>query len=84
MPQSKADKIAEVQANLPLPDQPPTASDWQSADARNVKIERAGNKGRGHGYEWYWKKGCEMKIDWMTRWGWVEENIKGAKPGRCK
>ncbi|EFY92899.1 hypothetical protein J3458_004522 [Metarhizium acridum] len=38
MPQSKADKIAEVQANLPLPEQPPTASDWQSADARNVNV----------------------------------------------
>ncbi|KAG5980460.1 hypothetical protein E4U55_004003 [Claviceps digitariae] len=38
MPQSKADKIAQVQANLPLPEQPPTASDWQSADARNVNV----------------------------------------------
>ncbi|KAK8930260.1 hypothetical protein MANI_113571 [Metarhizium anisopliae] len=38
MPKSKADRIAEVQANLPLPDQPPTASDWQSADARNVNV----------------------------------------------
>ncbi|KAK2609279.1 hypothetical protein QQS21_002214 [Conoideocrella luteorostrata] len=38
MPESKADKIAEVQANLPLPDQPPKASDWQSADARNVNV----------------------------------------------
>jgi hypothetical protein len=38
MSQSKADKIAEVQANLPLPEQPPVASDWQSADARNVNV----------------------------------------------
>lgn len=38
MTQSKADKIAEVQANLPLPDQPPVASDWNSADARNVNV----------------------------------------------
>ncbi|GAO14674.1 uncharacterized protein UV8b_04641 [Ustilaginoidea virens] len=38
MPQSKADKIAEVQANLPLPEQPPTAPDWQSADARTVNV----------------------------------------------
>ncbi|QPG97250.1 hypothetical protein C2857_006032 [Epichloe festucae Fl1] len=38
MPESKADKIAQVQANLPLPEQPPTASDWQSADARNVNV----------------------------------------------
>jgi hypothetical protein len=38
MPESKADQIAKVQANLPLPEQPPTASDWQSADARNVNV----------------------------------------------
>lgn len=38
MSQSKADKIEQVKANLPLPDQPPTASDWQSADARNVNV----------------------------------------------
>ncbi|KZZ99052.1 hypothetical protein AAL_02603 [Moelleriella libera RCEF 2490] len=38
MTESKADKIAKVQANLPLPEQPPTASDWQSADARNVNV----------------------------------------------
>jgi hypothetical protein len=42
MPQSKADKIAEAQANLPLPDQPPVASDWQSADARNVNVGSGG------------------------------------------
>ncbi|KAG5988205.1 hypothetical protein E4U43_004819 [Claviceps pusilla] len=38
MPQSKADKIADVQAKLPLPEQPPAPSDWQSADARNVNV----------------------------------------------
>ncbi|KAK4453809.1 hypothetical protein QBC34DRAFT_395131 [Podospora aff. communis PSN243] len=38
MSQSKADKIAKAQANLPLPEQPPVASDWQSADARNVNV----------------------------------------------
>ncbi|RGP60453.1 tubulin gamma chain [Fusarium sporotrichioides] len=38
MTQSNEQKIAETQANLPLPDQPPTASDWQSADARNVNV----------------------------------------------
>lgn len=38
MTQSKADKIAEAQANLPLPEQPPVASDWQSADARTVNV----------------------------------------------
>lgn len=35
---SKADIISERQANLPLPEQPPTASDWNSADARNVNV----------------------------------------------
>ncbi|KAI0134369.1 hypothetical protein BJ170DRAFT_679265 [Xylariales sp. AK1849] len=38
MTQSKADKIEEVRSNLPLPDQPPVASDWNSADARNVNV----------------------------------------------
>ena len=38
MPESKAEKIDNVKANLPLPDQPPQASDWQSADARNVNV----------------------------------------------
>jgi hypothetical protein len=38
MTQSKDQKISEVQANLPLPEQPPKASDWQSADARNVNV----------------------------------------------
>lgn len=34
---SKNDIIDERQAKLPLPDDPPKASDWNSADARNVK-----------------------------------------------
>lgn len=36
--QSNADKVANAQSNLPLPEQPPVASDWQSADARNVNV----------------------------------------------
>jgi hypothetical protein len=36
--QSKADLIAERQANLPLPEDPPTASDWNSADERTVNV----------------------------------------------
>lgn len=40
--QSNADKIAEAQSNLPLPEQPPVASDWQSADARNVNVGSGG------------------------------------------
>ena len=34
----KSKQINEVQSNLPLPEQPPTASDWQSFDERNVNI----------------------------------------------
>jgi len=36
--QSKADLINERQANLPLPEDPPTASDWNSSDARTVNV----------------------------------------------
>lgn len=35
---SKADITAERQANLPLPEEPPIASDWNSADARTVNV----------------------------------------------
>ena len=38
MTQSKDQQIADTQAKLPLPEQPPAASDWQSADARNVNV----------------------------------------------
>ncbi|KAK0739948.1 hypothetical protein B0T21DRAFT_309157 [Apiosordaria backusii] len=38
MTKSKADKIEEVRQNLPLPEQPPKPSDWQSADARTVNV----------------------------------------------
>ncbi|KAL8358444.1 hypothetical protein RB601_009711 [Gaeumannomyces tritici] len=38
MGESKQDIIDRRQANLPLPEQPPVASDWQSADARNVNV----------------------------------------------
>ncbi|EXF78125.1 uncharacterized protein BDZ83DRAFT_641406 [Colletotrichum acutatum] len=43
MTQSKADKISEVQSNLPLPEQPPVASDWQSADATKVNVGSGGD-----------------------------------------
>ncbi|KAF4419727.1 hypothetical protein CGGC5_v015907 [Colletotrichum fructicola Nara gc5] len=51
MTQSKADKINEVQQNLPLPEQPPVASDWQSADARNVNVGSGGDAERKIGTE---------------------------------
>jgi hypothetical protein len=42
--QSKAERIDAVQANLPLPEDPPTASDWNSADARNVNVGSGGTE----------------------------------------
>lgn len=44
-PQSKADKIEQTKSNLPLPDQPPVASDWQSADASKVNVESGRTEG---------------------------------------
>lgn len=38
MAESETEKIERVKANLPLPEQPPTASDWQSADERTVNV----------------------------------------------
>jgi hypothetical protein len=38
MSQSKQDIIDERKANLPLPDQPPTQSDWNTASDRNVNV----------------------------------------------
>lgn len=35
---AKDETVAERQANLPLPEQTPVPSDWQSADARNVNV----------------------------------------------
>ena len=35
---SKADIIEERRAALPLPEDPPVAPDWQSADARKVNV----------------------------------------------
>jgi hypothetical protein len=43
--QSKADLIAERQANLPLPEDPPVASDWNSADARTVNVSSGERQG---------------------------------------
>lgn len=35
---NKGDLIDQRQANLPLPEQPPTASDWQSANVNTVNV----------------------------------------------
>lgn len=34
----KNEKIERVKANLPLPEDPPAASDWNSADSRTVNV----------------------------------------------
>lgn len=39
---SGTDTIAERQAKLPLPEQPPVASDWNSADASKVNVGSGG------------------------------------------
>ncbi len=39
---SKSEIIDERQANLPLPDQPPVASDWNSSDASKVNVGSGG------------------------------------------
>ena len=39
---SKKDIIEERKANLPLPDDPPTQSDWNSADERTVNVGAGG------------------------------------------
>jgi len=41
-PQSKAELIEARRAALPLPDDPPAASDWNSADARTVNVGSGG------------------------------------------
>merc|ERR1712029_22245 len=53
----KADpkQVDEVKSNLPLPEQPPVASDFNSADARTVNVGAGGLEGdisaSGHGNE---------------------------------
>jgi hypothetical protein len=37
--------IEKTKANLPLPDQPPVASDWNSADQRAVNVGSGGIEG---------------------------------------
>ncbi|KAK3060969.1 hypothetical protein LTS18_007313 [Coniosporium uncinatum] len=39
MSQSKEELIKERQANLPLPDDPPVASDWNSMDESTVNVK---------------------------------------------
>lgn len=40
----KSNIVEERKANLPLPDQPPQPSDWQSSDARNVNVGSGGRE----------------------------------------
>ncbi|GLI71973.1 hypothetical protein PoHVEF18_000140 [Penicillium ochrochloron] len=41
----KSKQIDEAKANLPLPDQPPVASDWNSSDQRTVNVGSGGIEG---------------------------------------
>ncbi|CEO59375.1 hypothetical protein PEBR_34502 [Penicillium brasilianum] len=41
----KPKQIDEAKANLPLPDQPPVASDWNSSDQRTVNVGSGGIEG---------------------------------------
>lgn len=47
--QSKADLIAERQANLPLPEDPPVASDFNSADGSTVNVGSGRTSGTSDG-----------------------------------
>ncbi|KAI0812064.1 hypothetical protein GGR55DRAFT_640284 [Xylaria sp. FL0064] len=38
MMDQKTRKVEAARANLPLPEQPPVPSDWQSADSRTVNV----------------------------------------------
>ncbi|KAJ5091486.1 hypothetical protein NUU61_006356 [Penicillium alfredii] len=42
---NKPEQIERVKANLPLPEQPPTASDWSSSDQRTVNVGSGGIEG---------------------------------------
>ncbi|KAL4895841.1 hypothetical protein BDV59DRAFT_173243 [Aspergillus ambiguus] len=42
---NKQEQIDKVQSNLPLPEQPPRASDWNSADQRTVNVGSGGVEG---------------------------------------
>lgn len=41
----KKKDIEQTKANLPLPEQPPVASDWSSADQRTVNVGSGGREG---------------------------------------
>ncbi|KAB8237369.1 hypothetical protein ETB97_001590 [Aspergillus alliaceus] len=42
---NKKEQIDKAKSNLPLPDQPPVASDWSSADQRTVNVGSGGLEG---------------------------------------
>ncbi|KAI0152873.1 hypothetical protein GGR57DRAFT_160767 [Xylariaceae sp. FL1272] len=42
MMDQKTKKVEAARSNLPLPEQPPTEPDWNSADARNVNVGSGG------------------------------------------
>ena len=66
---SKQDIIDERKANLPLPEQPPTASDWNSADARNVNV--------GSGEQGLSQEGLATNESLSSRGRQGEDNLDG-------
>ncbi|KAI1327196.1 hypothetical protein F5Y16DRAFT_372310 [Xylariaceae sp. FL0255] len=80
--ESKASKIEEVRSNLPLPEQPPVASDWNSADARNVNVGSGGvssdistGAGSTSGLREPASKGADVDLSKVGR-----EGVEGERP----
>ncbi|KAI0550005.1 hypothetical protein F4679DRAFT_583998 [Xylaria curta] len=82
MTQSKEQKIEEVRTKLPLPEQPPVASDWQSADARTVNVGAGGvssdistGAGSTSGLREPASKGADVDLSSVGRQG--KDNLEG-------
>ncbi|KAI8950675.1 hypothetical protein F4801DRAFT_547985 [Xylaria longipes] len=82
MADNKNQKIEEVRSNLPLPEQPPVASDWQSADARNVNVGAGGvqsdistGAGSTSGLREPASKGADVDLSSVGRQG--KDNLEG-------
>ncbi|KAI0445309.1 hypothetical protein F4803DRAFT_166417 [Xylaria telfairii] len=78
----KTKKVEETRSNLPLPEQPPVASDWQSADARNVNVGAGGvqsdisyGAGSASGLREPASKGADVDLSRVGRQG--KDNLEG-------
>ncbi|KAI1363836.1 hypothetical protein F5Y08DRAFT_308553 [Xylaria arbuscula] len=78
----KTKKVEEARSNLPLPEQPPVASDWQSADARNVNVGAGGvssdvstGAGSTSGLREPASKGADVDLSKVGREG--KDNLEG-------